>query len=429
MSWTPNLPQCHVCLCLVLQLWDWDVGASWDDGATWAGWKPTEKSPGSCGEGGGGQGMGASGKVIMFHHNHWWSSLDGGHNFLRGDLPGVAGGFDYIRQPGSRSEPAGTCFALMDAPPPGGGDDGDDDDDDRKDGDRDDEEEEGDDDDKEQEGYNYHPDAAEGGEDDDEDDEDETDELDPDFVGYHYRPGLQVGERGTVKYLMVSHDFGQNWSWSPLPASLQAGAIAVDPTSASSLFVVTANCLAHSTDQGASWSNCSAATGLAGQFSKLLVKDSKTMFMLRSGAVPLRTVDGGLSWAELSSAAPLFKYGATMDGSLSWSGNTLVLSGVDLGAIAREEYGTAVWKSSNDGDDWADETADLVTISPGPGVWYEKDFCAPLPIRMVHCVRTLNCICSVVRLRLLIDRLCIHCRTTDFVTRGEGVTVKRAFEA
>mmetsp|Transcript_4409 Transcript_4409/g.6695 ORF Transcript_4409/g.6695 Transcript_4409/m.6695 type:complete len:124 (-) Transcript_4409:264-635(-) len=114
------------------------------------------------------------------------------------------------------------------------------------------------------------------------------------------------------------------------------------------------------------------------------------MFLLREGAVPLRTIDGGDSWHELSSCSPLFKYGATMDGSLSWSGNTLVLHGVDLSAVGREEYGTSVWKSTNDGDDWIDETGDLVTISPGPGVWYEQDF--------------------------------------YLVTRGEGVTVKRNFE-
>merc|ERR1719263_1932872 len=113
--------------------------------------------------------------------------------------------------------------------------------------------------------------------------------------------------------------------------------------------------------------------------------------MLRAGAVPLRTTDGGDSWQELSSCAPLFKFGATLDGSLSWSGNTLVLHGVDLGAVMRQQYGTSVWKSSNDGDDWTDETGDLVTISPGPGVWYDKDF--------------------------------------YFVTRGEGVVVKRTFEA
>lgn len=114
------------------------------------------------------------------------------------------------------------------------------------------------------------------------------------------------------------------------------------------------------------------------------------MFMMRSGAVPLRTTDGGSTWTELTSAAPLFKYGASMDASLSWSGKTLVLHGVDLGAIGRGEYGTSVWKSCDNGDTWSDETGDLVTISPGPGQWCENDF--------------------------------------YFVTRGEGVTVKRNFD-
>ena len=31
---------------IVSNIWDWDVVASWDDGATWAGWNSTEKSPG-----------------------------------------------------------------------------------------------------------------------------------------------------------------------------------------------------------------------------------------------------------------------------------------------------------------------------------------------------------------------------------------------
>ena len=77
-----------------------------------------------------------------------------------------------------------------------------------------------------------------------------------------------------------------------------------------------------------------------GSLSKLLIKDAATMFMLRGGAVPLRTTDGGSSWSELGSAAPLFKYGATYDGSLSWSGETLVLSGVDLSAVGRGEVTT-----------------------------------------------------------------------------------------
>ena len=117
--------------------------------------------------------------------------------------------------------------------------------------------------------------------------------------------------------------------------------------------------------------------------------------MLRRGAPPLRTTDGGRVWYPLrvqSLPKPtFFDHGATLDGSLSWSGETLVLHGSDLSAISREEYGTVVWKSMDDGDTWTDETADLVTISPGDAAWFEKDL--------------------------------------YFVTRGEGVTVKRGFEA
>ena len=65
---------------------------------------------------GGGVGMGRSGKTIMFHHNHWWSSLDGGHNWTRGDLPTGGGAFDYERIASSRSEPAGRCLECSSVP-------------------------------------------------------------------------------------------------------------------------------------------------------------------------------------------------------------------------------------------------------------------------------------------------------------------------
>ena len=83
-------------------------------------------------------------------------------------------------------------------------------------------------------------------------------------------------------------------------------------------------------DGGVTWTACfTNGTGLVGTFSQLVVKDATTMFMLRTGAVPLRTTDGGATWHELAATAPLFQYGATMSGSLSWSGQTLVISGVD----------------------------------------------------------------------------------------------------
>ena len=103
---------------IVSNIWDWDVAVSWDDGAHWGDWDKTEKSPGACGEGGGGQGMGASPNQIMMHHENWWSSNDGGHNFFRGITPGSpsAGSFDYVRQAGSRSQPSGVYFAMLSAP-------------------------------------------------------------------------------------------------------------------------------------------------------------------------------------------------------------------------------------------------------------------------------------------------------------------------
>ena len=42
---------------VVVNMWDWDVVVSWNDGADWlASWPDGEKSPLNCGEGGSGQG-------------------------------------------------------------------------------------------------------------------------------------------------------------------------------------------------------------------------------------------------------------------------------------------------------------------------------------------------------------------------------------
>ena len=251
----------------------------------------------------------------MFHHSHWYASNDGGHNFVRGTAPGTpGGGFDYVRQPGSRTQPAGTCFAMMDAPADYDGSDG------------------------------ASGRAAEQGE--------EALRYTPTNDEDSGEEGLKEAGGPNVKWMMTSHDFGSNYTWAKMPADLQSGGFFADPTSPTSLYTMTSNCLSHSANNGAEWSPCSKASGLAGRFSQLVIKDSSTMFMLRNGAVPLRTKDGGKSWTELSQTAPLFQHGATLSASLSWSGKTLVLHGVDLSAIGRGAYGTSVWKSSDDGDTW-----------------------------------------------------------------------------
>ena len=52
------------------------------------------------------------------------------------------------------------------------------------------------------------------------------------------------------------------------------------------------------------------------------LQDSKTMLVMRNGAVPLRTKDGGASWTPLSgSIENLARY--SPEAAYSWSGKTL----------------------------------------------------------------------------------------------------------
>jgi len=323
---------------IVSNIWDWDVAVSWDDGTSWQSWTKDEKDPNRIGEGGGGSAMGASGYVVMFHRSDFYASDDGGHNWNIQSAPGsITGGFDYIRTADSRTDPAGPCFVTMRAP---------------------------------------------------------SDVVTGQPLANSSATENSTDGGGVVTWMGTSSDFGNNYTWAKMPVDLQSDVkgLYADPTSATDLFAITSNCLSHSTNLGKDWPPCSKAAGLTGPFKQLIIKDSTTMFMLRSGAAPLRTKDSGKTWSELT-IAPAAKRGLALgnpSGALSWSGKTLVVHGVDLSAISRGAYGTAVWKSTDDGETWADETGDLVTISPGGGVWYDTDF--------------------------------------YLVSSGEGITVKRDFE-
>jgi len=116
--------------------------------------------------------------------------------------------------------------------------------------------------------------------------------------------------------------------------------------------------------------------GLEGTFTDLVIKDAQTMILIRGGAVPLRTTDGGKTWLPLSGAGRLFAAGAhpTVSGSYSWSGKTLELHGKDPSAPSRGEYAGFVWRSQDDGDSFTDETGGIVTMAVNQGVWHAGDF-------------------------------------------------------
>jgi len=257
---------------------------------------------------------------------------------------------EYARISGSRSEPSGAVYTVMSMTPKESRG----------------ESVESDDDDRQHEG------------DDGDDDEDS-------FLTYtsfgelrdsRHKSALRDGSADALKYVLKSENFGVDWTWTQLPDALQAAELlAVDPTDAGTLYGVAPDCLAKSTDKGNSWGPCITADGLEGSFSSLIIKDSRTMILLRSGNdVPLRTKDGGASWQPLTSAARISTSGYSRSGSYSWSGNTLELHGRDLGAPLRGMYGGFVWKSSDDGDTWVDESGDLQTMGINAGQWYGKDF-------------------------------------------------------
>jgi hypothetical protein len=186
-------------------------------------------------------------------------------------------------------------------------------------------------------------------------------------------PPPPPGPGAPRKYVLRSNTFGSNWTWTLFPPFLQSVSLMqVDPTDPKTLYAIAPDCLATSVDQGSSWSPCSKARGLQGRFVDLLIKNSQLMVMLRDGDVPLRTQDGGKNWSPLASAK--FPKGATVGGSYSWSGNTLVVHGRDMSAPARGAYAGFVYKSVTDGDTWVEETGNLVTMAVNSGVWYQKDF-------------------------------------------------------
>mgnify|MGYP002630806635 CR=1 FL=1 len=313
------------------------------------------QSPGAMGEGGSSWGIGRSNHMVMFHYHNVFYSPTGGRNVTRLILPASAVShasvLAYARLPGSRTEPSGALFTIMQC--------GDDCNTTRR---------------------SQWQDVAtvdnhdNGDKDKGEDEDEDARLLLTDFGELRDWPTNDKANNGARSFLLASSNFGRNWTWSLLPLHLQgASFIASDPTDPSTLYIVGPTCLSRSKDGGQSWSECIKAIGLQGSLSSLLVKDARTMVLLRNEDVPLRSTDGGVSWQALPAAARVSSGGFSRAGSYSWSGRTLVIHGRDTSAPARGEYAGYVWKSHDDGDTFVDETGDLVTMSVNSGTWYGDD--------------------------------------------------------
>jgi hypothetical protein len=193
--------------------------------------------------------------------------------------------------------------------------------------------------------------------------------------------GRDVDNSDGTQWIIKNSHFGagqfnntkEGWLWgAALPPHLANCALTTSPVDGgAALYAVTSTCIATSKDEGATWSSC--WTGLDGQpISNLIIKDASTMFVLRTGLVPLRTRDGGKTWNPLSAFASIATVAFSFD--LSWSGQTIVVHGLDTTAIAQGRKAVFVWRSTDDGDTLVDETDDVVTNHPAGGYWYEGTF-------------------------------------------------------
>ena len=331
---------------MVTTAWDWGPLASWDSGEHWPGWHCADcGSQSGIGEGGYTIAMGRSNHVMMIHHSTVLHSSAGGKNFSRVGAP--TSSFappTFTTAPNSRTEPDGRLFTVMSVPAPGSTED------------------EGNlkltasaesEDDNE----------GEGEEDKDEEGDDDDDHKDAD---------------GAPQYIVKNSNFGAGpfdnktgWVWgAAFPARLTPSSLTTDPTDGTTLYAVNSNCIATSKDEGATWSACWA--GLPYPVSGLAIKDSKTMFLFRSGQVPLRTRDAGKTWSPLNSLKAVAGAGFSFD--MSWTGKTIVVHGVDTAKIAQSKKAVFVWRSTDDGDTFTDETDDMVTNHPAGGHWFDGTF-------------------------------------------------------
>jgi len=59
---------------------------------------------------------------------------------------------------------------------------------------------------------------------------------------------------------------------------------------------------------------------------------------------------------------------------LSWTGKTMIVHGFDATRIKQGKKGAFVWRSTDDGDTFVDETDDMITNHPASGQWFGSKY-------------------------------------------------------
>ena len=197
-------------------------------------------------------------------------------------------------------------------------------------------------------------------------------------------PGLLQLSGGTAargpQYILKNFAFGGGWNWTyqELPPHLQdKGQIhhyMTNPDRPDAVYAVAPGCIARSDDRGDTWGECwRVGQGVLVNFTGvdgILFKNDQVIFLYRGRMPPLRTMDGGATWRVLESVSHIAQYGVKL--SYSWSGKTLVVHANGGVQSADHPHTAYVWKSTDDGDTWTDETDDIVTNRAGITGWYEK---------------------------------------------------------
>jgi ligand-binding sensor domain-containing protein len=147
-------------------------------------------------------------------------------------------------------------------------------------------------------------------------------------------------------------------AWTSIgPADVRVNAIAIDPTTPTTLYAGTNNGVVKSTDGGMSWQ--ASSSGRPGTSVAILAIDqlaSQTLYAVAFSNGVFKSTDGGLSWSATNTGlADLFV------GALAIAPHTLY-----AGISDYSQSRGGVFRSTNGGESWQDSSSGLPAVrAPG----------------------------------------------------------------